>query len=83
MVEAGVAAGLDREVAETLTYETIEGAGRMLTQTGLDPATLRAQVTSKGGTTEAAIAVLEDAGVRKTLGEAIAAAHRRARELGK
>jgi pyrroline-5-carboxylate reductase len=82
MVDAGVELGLEPEVAQTLTYETIEGAGRMLTRTGIDPATLRAQVTSKGGTTEAAIAVLEDADLRKTVAEAIAAARRRSQELG-
>jgi pyrroline-5-carboxylate reductase len=82
MVDAGVELGLEPEVAQALTYETIEGAGRMLTRTGIDPATLRAQVTSKGGTTEAAIAVLEDADLRKTVAEAIAAARRRSQELG-
>jgi pyrroline-5-carboxylate reductase len=44
--------------------------------------TLRGQITSKAGTTEAAIGVLEDGGFRKLLAEAIAAAHRRAGELG-
>jgi len=82
MVDAAVAMGLPPDVAATLAFETIEGAGRMLTQTGTDPATLRAQVTSKGGTTEAAIAVLEDAGVRKSLAEAITAAQKRSKELG-
>lgn len=82
MVDAGVGLGLAREIAETLTYETIEGAGRMLTQTGLDPVTLRGQVTSKAGTTEAAIAVLQDAELRKIVAEAIVAAHRRSQELG-
>jgi pyrroline-5-carboxylate reductase len=82
MIDAGVELGLARDVAETLANATIEGAGRMLTQTGIDAATLRNQVTSPGGTTEAAIGVLEDAEFRKVLGEAIAAAHRRSRELG-
>ena len=82
MVDAATAMGLARDVAETLTFETIEGAGRMLTQTGVDPATLRSQVTSKGGTTEAAISVFEDAGLRKIVAEAMEAAHRRSKELG-
>ena len=82
MIDAGIDLGLSREVAQTLVHETIEGAGRMLTQTGVDAASLRKQVTSPGGTTEAAIRVLEDAGVRKLVIEAIAAAHRRSRELG-
>ena len=83
MIDAGVELGLAREVAETLANATIEGAGRMLTQTGFDAATLREQVTSPGGTTEAAVGVLEDAGVRKAVAEAIAAAQRRSRELGR
>jgi pyrroline-5-carboxylate reductase len=82
IVDAGVHLGLPADVAATLAFETIEGAGRMLTQTGIDPATLRAQVTSKGGTTEAAIAVFEDAGLRKIVAEAMTAAQRRSRELG-
>jgi len=82
IVDAAVALGLPADVAATLAFETIEGAGRMLTQTGIDPATLRAQVTSKGGTTEAAIAVFEDAGLRKIVSEAMAAAQRRSKELG-
>lgn len=82
MVDAGVALGLERDVASTLTHETIEGAGRMLTGTGLKPEELRRQVTSPGGTTEAAIGVLEESGVRRAVAEAIAAAHRRSRELG-
>lgn len=82
MAEAGASLGLDGEVAESLTFHTIEGAGRMLTATRIAPAELRAQVTSKGGTTEAAIAVLEEAGFRQTVRRAIEAAHRRSRELG-
>jgi len=82
IVDAAVKLGLPADVAATLAFETIEGAGRMLTTTGIDPATLRAQVTSKGGTTEAAIAVFEDAGLRKIVAEAMTAAERRSRELG-
>jgi pyrroline-5-carboxylate reductase len=82
MVEAGVALGLPRDVAETLTYATIEGSGRMLVETGEHPAALRGQVTSPGGTTAAALSVLEAMAVRAAFGEAIRAAQRRSRELG-
>jgi pyrroline-5-carboxylate reductase len=82
MVEAGVSMGLPRDVAETLTYSTIEGAGRMLTELDEHPAQLRAQVTSPGGTTVAALSVLEAMAVRAAFGEAIRAAQRRSRELG-
>jgi pyrroline-5-carboxylate reductase len=47
------------------------------------PAELRAQVTSKGGTTAAALAVLEEAGVRAMFGRAVAAAARRSGELAR
>lgn len=82
LVEAGVALGLPRDVAETLTFATIEGAGSMLRQTGEAPAVLRAQVTSPGGTTAAALAVIEAMAVRAAFGEAVRAAHRRSQELG-
>ncbi len=82
LVEAGVSQGLPRDVAETLTFATIEGAGRMLRETGEPPAVLRAQVTSPGGTTAAALTVLEAAAVRAAFAEAVRAAHDRSRELG-
>ncbi|HYZ92953.1 MAG TPA: pyrroline-5-carboxylate reductase [Actinomycetota bacterium] len=82
MVDAGVALGLPRDVAETLAFATIEGSGSMLRETGEPPAVLRAQVTSPGGTTAAALAVLEAMAVRAAFGEALRAAHRRSQELG-
>lgn len=82
MVDGAVALGLPRDVAETLAYATVEGAGRMLLETGETPASLRAQVTSPGGTTAAALAVLEAMALRAAFGEALRAAQRRSRELG-
>lgn len=82
LVEAAVAQGLQRDVAETLAYATITGAGEMLEQTGEHPAVLRAQVTSAGGTTAAALQALEAKAVRAAFGEAVRAAQQRARELG-
>jgi pyrroline-5-carboxylate reductase len=82
LVEAGVALGLPRDVAETLAFATIEGSGSMLRETGEPPAVLRAQVTSPGGTTAAALGVLEAMAVRAAFAEAVRAAHRRSRELG-
>jgi len=79
--DAGAALGLPRDVARQLAAHTALGAGRMLTESADPPATLREQVTSKGGTTAAALAVLERAGLRDTLAEAIAAAARRSAEL--
>jgi pyrroline-5-carboxylate reductase len=82
MVDAGVELGLARDVAETLAFATIEGAGVMLQQTGEQPATLRQQVTSPGGTTAAAIEVLETKQARVLIAEALRAARDRSRELG-
>ena len=82
LVEAGVALGLPRDVAETLAFATIEGSGKMLRSTGEPPAVLRAQVTSPGGTTAAALVVLEAMAVRAAFAEAVRAAHKRSRELG-
>ena len=82
MVDGAVALGLPRPVAETLTYHTIEGAGAMLTSSGEHPAQLRNQVTSPGGTTAAALTVLEAMAVRAAVIEAARAAQRRSRELG-
>ncbi len=82
MIEAALELGLPQQTAETLAFATIEGAGTMLVQTGERPAVLRQQVTSPGGTTAAAIEVLEDAQVRRIFTEALHAAHARSKELG-
>jgi len=79
--DAGAALGLPRDIARQLAAHTALGAGRMVTESADPPATLREQVTSKGGTTAAALDVLERAGLRDTLAEAIAAAARRSAEL--
>jgi pyrroline-5-carboxylate reductase len=82
LVDAAIELGLAPDVAATLAFATIEGAGAMLQQTGEAPATLRAQVTSPGGTTAAAVEVLEVEGVRHLFAQALQAAHRRSKELG-
>ena len=56
MIEAGVTAGLPRDVSSQLVVGTLLGSSRMLDETGLDPAELRAAVTSPGGTTAAGCA---------------------------
>jgi pyrroline-5-carboxylate reductase len=82
LIDAGVLAGLDRDVARTLALQTILGAGRLLTESGESPEALRAAVTSPGGTTAAALRVLEERSVRSAFLEAVLAAARRAEELG-
>ena len=73
--------GLPAEVARTLSIETAHGAGRLAQRRDASPAELRAQVTSKGGTTEAALRELERADLRGIVSRAVAAAARRAKEM--
>lgn len=80
--DAGQALGLDAATARLLAEKTFIGAGRMAEAGGRDIAELRAAVTSRGGTTEAAIAYLEKHGLRKLFAGALKAAERRGRELG-
>ena len=82
MVEAaGVALGLSPDVSRRLAVETAYGSGRMLREATESAAKLREQVTSKGGTTEAALKVLESRDVRGIFANAIEAAAQRSAEL--
>jgi pyrroline-5-carboxylate reductase len=82
MTRAAVAAGLPANLAARLVRETIAGAGELLRQSPLDAATLRKNVTSPGGTTAAALAVLMGPGdLEAVMERAVAAATRRSREL--
>jgi len=80
--DAGVELGLDAATAARLAQKTLAGAGHMAEAAGKDVAELRANVTSKGGTTEAALARLEQGGLRKLFAAALRAAADRGRELG-
>jgi pyrroline-5-carboxylate reductase len=82
LAEAGVQAGLPRDVSQVLARQTVVGAGRLLAESEDEPEVLRAQVTSPGGTTEAGLAALESHGLEKAISEAVAAATRRSREMG-
>jgi pyrroline-5-carboxylate reductase len=82
MTRAAVAAGLSADLAARLVRETIAGSGELLRRSPLDAATLRKHVTSPGGTTAAALAVLMGPGdLAAVMERAIAAAARRSREL--
>lgn len=81
MRDAGVAAGLDFDVATKLALYTVIGSGKLAQQENIDVSDLRRQVTSPGGTTAAALAVLESAGCDDTLKQAVLTARDRAREL--
>jgi len=83
IVAGGVAAGLSPDQALRLAENTALGAARMMLETGIDPAELRRQVTSPGGTTQAALESMEAAGVPEALKQAVLAAAGRSKELGK
>lgn len=82
LTEAAMREGLPRDVAEGFVHQTIRGAGHLLTNTDKSPAELRYEVTSPGGTTAAAMHVLEEKGFRAVVEDAVRAAAIRARELG-
>ncbi|MDY6950398.1 MAG: pyrroline-5-carboxylate reductase [Thermodesulfobacteriota bacterium] len=81
LVKAGAGLGLRPSHALRLTLETIKGAVKLLEETAEAPASLRKKVTSRGGTTEAALQVLDGYGTQAHIIEAIGAAARRSREL--
>jgi pyrroline-5-carboxylate reductase len=81
MAEAATKMGIDADVAGRIVAQTIAGAAAMLVDAHADPAELRVSVTSKGGTTEAAIGVLTERGAMGALVEAILAARDRGRKL--
>ena len=82
MIDAGVLAGLSRPTAEALVTQLFLGSAEMLGRHG-NPAALRAQVTSPGGTTAAGLKVLEDHALRAAFQSAVMAATARSRELGR
>jgi pyrroline-5-carboxylate reductase len=84
LARAGVAAGLPEALATTLARATVSGSGELLHQSDLDSATLRKNVTSPGGTTAAALAVLmADDGLQPLMTRAVAAATARSIDLAK
>lgn len=81
LIDAGVLSGLARPTAEALVTQLFLGSAEMLSRHG-NPAGLRAQVTSPGGTTAAGLKVLEDHAMRAAFQSAVMAATERSRELG-
>lgn len=82
LAAAGAAAGLEPSLAARLARATVEGAGELLWQSPEPPETLRKNVTSPGGTTAAALAVLMgEPGLTELMTKAVAAATKRSREL--
>ena len=81
LTRAAEAMGFERDVASLLVQQTFSGAALLLEATGEEPAELRRRVTSPNGTTERAVAVLQDARLADLFERAARAAHDRARQL--
>lgn len=82
LIDGGVKVGLPREIAAQLAAQTVLGSARMIQESGRHPAELKDMVATPGGTTIAALASLEQAGVRAALMQAVEKAWSRAVELG-
>ena len=83
MVAAAVAEGMDADVAEMLATQTCIGAAKLLSRTKDRPEELRAAVATPGGTTERAMNVLDESGVKDRIVAAVRAATQRSREPGR
>lgn len=82
MQQAAAELGLSPQQARELSLQTFLGASRLALQSPETPAVLRAQVTSKGGTTERALNSMEESGIKHAIVTAIHAAAQRSREMG-
>jgi pyrroline-5-carboxylate reductase len=83
LAAVGTKLGLTEEVAKKLALHTVLGAAKLAVSSSEPPATLRKNVTSKGGTTEAALNVFDEEKLAERFARAVAAASQRATELGK
>jgi pyrroline-5-carboxylate reductase len=83
MTEAGIKLGLEKNLAADLAQSAVSGAAALIEAQNLDPETLRKKVTSPGGTTQAAINVLDDNNVKQFLISAVLAAAKRSEQLSK
>jgi len=81
LTDAGVRMGLSRVTARELTVQTVLGAAVVAAQDGSPFSELKDRITSPGGTTIAGLQVIERAGIRGTLMDAVEAATRRGDEL--
>jgi pyrroline-5-carboxylate reductase len=82
LAASGEKLGLEKDVALKLALHTVLGAGKLAAASGESPETLRKNVTSKGGTTEAALKVFEEERMAERLTRALEAASRRGGQLG-
>lgn len=82
MIAGGIRGGLTKEQSAELTVQTVLGAARMVQQTGEEPAALRKKVTSPGGSTQAALEVLDTGDFFETVIAAVSRCAERSREMG-
>ncbi len=83
MADAGVLAGLTRQVAAQLALQTVWGATRLMQESNEHPAVLKDRVASPGGTTMAGLHALDSGGFRATVMNAVLAATKRSEQLAK
>lgn len=83
LIEAGMSVGIPAEESAGLVKQTVLGAARLMVETEKSPTQLREMVTSPGGTTMAGLAALDERDFADTVVDAVMAATRRAKELGK
>lgn len=83
MTDAAMRMGFDAPTADRLVRQTLMGAATLLAKSSIGPADLRASVTSVGGTTSAALAVLDSHGFRSMMTDALRAARDRGSDLAK
>jgi pyrroline-5-carboxylate reductase len=83
MLEAADQMGLEKGISRELALATVIGAARLMQETGEDADVLRKKVTSKGGTTEAALNTMEERGVKDSIVAALLAAQARSKELAR
>lgn len=83
IIEGGIRAGLPEDMAAALAKQTCLGAARMMAESDDPPADLRDRVTSKGGTTAAALETMNESRVPAQITAAVIAAFERGRELGR
>lgn len=82
LIEAAIREGLPHHAAEKLVHQTLRGSGELLAMSDKSAFRLRGEVTSPGGTTAAAMHVLEEGGFRALVEDAVQSAAQRSRDLG-
>lgn len=81
MIKKLTALGLDAKIADPMVKQMLKGSSLLMQQSPNSPETLRNQVTSKGGTTEAALKVFSEKKLEEIFGQALKTAYKRAKEL--